>query len=606
MRGTAARWALFGFAVFLVAFAVRIANLDSAFVRGAARIPPADDLYHARRIVHSALRFPRVLDLDPDRGVGGAFCPWPPLYDLAAGGAARLLGGGDQAGVVARAVWFPPLFSALFAAAASVFVGSRLGLGAAGIAASGIALSPNLVAISRIGSLDHHFLEGPLACGVALGVWYALRSAHPQRAGLVLGLAVSVALLVQTALIVAAVLAALALLGLTATRSGPALSGAIGLGLAALTVAGYRLTRAPGYPDGEWFLGWAHVAVLLGAAVACGVAATLRARGRTGLGTAVLAAAAGGAIALSVPGFATAAVGGARFFGGDPWLSTIQEFTPLFTGANAIPHLDLLLLGGPALLVPLFVRRAFLRFDSGTRAVALFAAVFLLAALSSRRFLSTGLPLFAAAAAWVVADLGRRPGARAAAVAVVLVPAGIASWLWLRNPGPTVPPSAHPLIRAGQAIRQHPREPGGGRVLGPWSWGHLLGFASGHPVVIDNFGAALGRPLFEDALSVLLQCRDEHVARWCASHGVRFLVLENPAYFARSAERMLGSAGLYDASGAPTRRLQATFWWRAFFATGERPELDGFRRLYSDSLRYGGAFEGPAVEVWELVPGRGA
>jgi hypothetical protein len=143
-------------------------------------------------------------------------------------------------------------------------------------------------------------------------------------------------------------------------------------------------------------------------------------------------------------------------------------------------------------------------------------------------------------------------------------------------------------------------------VLGPWSWGHLLGFASGHPVVIDNFGAMLGRPLFEDALSVLLQSRDEHVARWCASHGVRFLVLENPAIFARSTERMLGSTGLYDASGAPSRRLRATFWWRAFFATGERPDLGRFRRLYGDPLRYGGAFEGPAVEVWELVPGRGA
>jgi len=143
-------------------------------------------------------------------------------------------------------------------------------------------------------------------------------------------------------------------------------------------------------------------------------------------------------------------------------------------------------------------------------------------------------------------------------------------------------------------------------VLGPWSWGHLLGFASGHPVVIDNFGAMLGRPLFEDALSVLLQTRDEHVARWCASHGVRFLVLENPASFARSAQRMLGGTGLYDASGAPTRLLRATFWWRAFFAAGDRPDLGRFRRLYSDSLRYGGAFEGPAVEVWELVPGRGA
>ena len=74
---------------FLAALALRVANAPMAFAGGAPQISPVDELYHWKRISYSALHFPRVLEFDPDRGDGGAFCPWPPLYDLAAGGAAR-------------------------------------------------------------------------------------------------------------------------------------------------------------------------------------------------------------------------------------------------------------------------------------------------------------------------------------------------------------------------------------------------------------------------------------------------------------------------------------------------------------------------------------
>ena len=85
MTGTSrpAAWLVAGAAA-LLALAARLANLGAAFPEGAAVIPPLDDLYHARRIVVSALDFPAVLEFDPARGAGGAFCPWPPLNDLAA------------------------------------------------------------------------------------------------------------------------------------------------------------------------------------------------------------------------------------------------------------------------------------------------------------------------------------------------------------------------------------------------------------------------------------------------------------------------------------------------------------------------------------------
>ncbi|MFY9551315.1 MAG: hypothetical protein WAU32_09215, partial [Thermoanaerobaculia bacterium] len=104
-----------GGAVFLLAFAVRAANARLAFAGGSPQVSPVDELYHAKRIVSSALHPLTVLDFDSARGTHGAFCPWPPLYDLAAGTAARALGGRTPAAVLRRAVWFPPLAAALAA-----------------------------------------------------------------------------------------------------------------------------------------------------------------------------------------------------------------------------------------------------------------------------------------------------------------------------------------------------------------------------------------------------------------------------------------------------------------------------------------------------------
>src|SRR5260370_38645750 len=86
--------------VFLAALGVRIG--------GSHDIPSFDDLYHAKRIAFTASHFPTVLTFDPDRGFDGAFCPWPPLYDLAMGTAVRI-------GLDVR--WIPPILFSTFAAA---------------------------------------------------------------------------------------------------------------------------------------------------------------------------------------------------------------------------------------------------------------------------------------------------------------------------------------------------------------------------------------------------------------------------------------------------------------------------------------------------------
>src|SRR5438067_8593536 len=84
------RWLAVAF--FAVALACRLLNAPYAFDGGKPRIAPVDELYHWKRMAYSAAHFPHVLEFDRDRGVSGAFCPWPPLYDVAAGGVARLLG----------------------------------------------------------------------------------------------------------------------------------------------------------------------------------------------------------------------------------------------------------------------------------------------------------------------------------------------------------------------------------------------------------------------------------------------------------------------------------------------------------------------------------
>src|SRR6266550_7083631 len=133
---------VFALCAFIVALALRLLNAPLAFDHGRPQISPIDELYHWKRISFSAAHFPQALEFDPDRQ---AFCPWPPLYDLTAGGAARLLGGRDSESVLRVIVWFPPLLGAAFVAIASFIIARHFGALAAIAAALALAASPFLV-----------------------------------------------------------------------------------------------------------------------------------------------------------------------------------------------------------------------------------------------------------------------------------------------------------------------------------------------------------------------------------------------------------------------------------------------------------------------------
>jgi len=305
-------------AAFVVALALRLLNAPLAFDHGRPQLSPVDELYHWKRISFSAAHFPQVLEFDSDRQ---AFCPWPPLYDLTAGGAARLLGGRDSESVLRRIVWFPPLLGAAFVAIASFIIARHFGALAAIAAALALAASPFLVTQSSIGNIDHHFLEWPLA--------FAILGAAASRRGALLGVALMAALFVQTALIIAAALAFVVLFLFRDRRAG-----AIGFAIAAIAVAAYRITRGAGYPNSPWFLGWPHVALLAGLAIA------LRKR--------PLAIVAGAALAaLALPSL----IEGSHFLAGDPWLGTIIEFQPIWKARGADLLSLLVGLGAGAILV---------------------------------------------------------------------------------------------------------------------------------------------------------------------------------------------------------------------------------------------------------------
>jgi asparagine N-glycosylation enzyme membrane subunit Stt3 len=605
-----------GAAVFLAAFLARVANVGQALPEGAPRVAPFDDLYHAFRMDQALTSPGRVSGFDPDRGPRGAFCPWPSLYDAAAGSAARALGARETRGLLERIFWLPPIAGSLFVAAAAFLLARRLDPWSGLLGGLAAALAPAFLEASRVGAIDHHFLEPPLLAAI---VWAAMRidgeggSQARLAQPALLAAALTAALLVQPALLLAAAAAAVAVL-FSAAPAGK-IDAALAFALAAAAVGVYRMLQPAGYPQSSWFLGIPHAACLAGAAAACAASAFLARRG-LGRWSSAAGAIVLGALALAAfPGAVSALSSGARFLRGDPWLDTIIEFQPLFvTGVRGIPA-GLTELGGGCLLLLVAAPR-FLADGRSRRRLAIVALLYLAAMLATRRFLVAGAPLLAFAGAVALFDLKRRSSRLAPiAGAVLVVPALLGSLPALLSPSAPVTPRAVPILRAAETLRARPGE---GRVLSSWSWGHVFHVLGGRPVVVDNFGASIGRGDFENALGIMLSPREEAVADYCRQTGVRFVVLENPLANLTVQAEAIGLPARYfvrtDPGGPPriTPSMRFSFWWRAYFDRGaaveeplrRSPAFERFRMIYADSgpAVGPGRFHGPAVQIWELEP----
>lgn len=607
-----------GALIFAAALLVRFSSFAEALPGGVPQVPPLDDLYHALRITYSAAHFPAVLDFDPARGIAGAFCPWPPLYDLLAGGCARLLGGTSPLGVLTRAAFFPPLVFSLFAGAVAAALALRAGPAAGLVAGAALAFSHPLWVVSRLGTLDHHFLEPPLLLAIVVSLHVACDERRPAFVrSLLLAAALTAALFVQTSFLLAAAVALGALL-LVAAADGRTLGiAAWAFGTAAAAVLLWGAAHPRSYPSSAWFLGTPHGAALAGAGVTCAVAAFLRDRSPSPFRRLVIAVAGGSAVALAVPAAASAYLEGARFLGGDPWLSTIAEFRPLFFGERATPFRDLLALGGGALLVFPFAVDAVRRRNRGRIILAVFALAFLAASVATRRFSVMAIPLLAIAGALVTAEAARKSRTAAfAAAALTAGPALALAPLWLGLHIPVVPPEATPMVRTAQRLQALP--PGEGRLLGPWSWGHLFHVIGNRPVILDNFGAMIGRTTFDDAHAALLLRRDAGFRSYLRRNGIRYVVLQNPVVAIRSFALCLDQPldpWLRRESPAgdpvPTRLLRSTVWWRLYESSSPRGSArvapGGFRLLYADPAAAGAPppWDGPAMVVWEFNDSQG-
>jgi asparagine N-glycosylation enzyme membrane subunit Stt3 len=593
---------------FSFAFLVRISNLETAFVGGVPQIPPFDELYHAKRIVYSSVHLFRVLDFDPDHGPRGAFCPWPPLYDMTAGAAARLLGGRTPTGVVARASWFPPLVASLVAAAIAGWLTRRRGWATGLLAGAGVALAAYFVDASRLTAIDHHFLEFPLVLGLVVAT-IALAEATTGRqarvAAGILAFALLIALLVQTAIVLAGAVVLATVLLFDGRKLVPRIAAGAGFLGAAAIVALYRAMQPVGYPDNEWYLGTTHAAALTAAAVACFTQWWLLRRRASFAGSVFAAGVAGIAVSLSIRNVPEALLGGSKFLGGDPWLASIVQFRGMFSDSEHV-WLDLAYLGGGFFLTAAAVASP--EWRRGRRVLLLpFALGFSLAALTSMRFLSISAPLCAITGAVALVDFARRyrsPLGRLAAGVLLFVPSIALVALRVANPPGAVTAQMVPLVRSADYLRARRDAPG--RVLGPWTWGHLFDVVAGRRVIVDNFGAMLGRTDFENAVGIVFATREKHVADYCASLGVRFVILPDPLpFFAANAEMSgLPLSAFATADSAPARLMRSTFWWRAYFEGGkERPGSEAFRyfRLAAVQTEPQPSGMRSAVQIWQLV-----
>lgn len=585
---------------------------------GVPQLSPFDEMYHAKRIVYSAAHPMRVLAFDPNRGVAGAYCPWPPLYDLTAGAAARLLGGTTPAGVVARASWFPVVFSSLIAAAVAAFLSRRIGWATGLLAGTAVAISTDFIDRSRLGSIDHHFLEFPLVLGIVCAAALVHRASDAREAlrnGTILGIALTAALLVQTALLLAgAIVLATVLVRNRRVRFARS-AAASGFLLSASFVFFYRQVQPPGYPDDHWYLGISHAAALAAAGTVCLAQVVLLDRGVRPARAALFSLAVGLLVIASVPGAPEALQSGSRFLGGDPWLASIVEFKPLFIGAGGLWWADVALLGGGLFLTAAMAANRPWR--QGGRALLLaFALAYSLAAVSSARFLAVSAPLCAVTGAIAVSDLRRTRGAVVAGLAasILLVPSLPLTAGRVINPAARVTPDMVPLLRTAEFLRSPAAAPG--KVLGPWSWGHLFNVVGGRGVLLDNFGTVGGQTHFENATAATLATREKTVADYCVDSGVRYVVLQDPlpyfvnhaesAGYPRSAfERPSSTPGTAESA---TPLMKSTFWWRAYFEGGrERPghgragaAFRHFRLVRVERAPQPAGIRS-AVQVWELV-----
>lgn len=509
---------------FALALAVRLLSVPAA-TEGGLRLASPDSYGHLRRATAVARSFPHVPVRDAwlNHPEGGIFI-WPPAFDLAAGGLARLAFGADatQAEVARVLAALPPLLGALHVVPLWLLARRVLSRRRAALAVASCALVPAAAIWSQFGHGDHHVAETLLLLLLLLALARARAPGLPRGAELgraaVAGSAVAAMVLTWQGAVFAAALAflwaslalrpraacllAVTATGLTALGTWPA---AAGLDLPFTFVS----------------FGWFQPALLLAGSAAVAALAAARAAGRERLACAGLAILLASAAAPLARPLASATLRGTRYVathaagsaadetdrGGylsypRDLLAVIAEARPLVrppvaaTLRSAIEELSPGLVLLPVAVLLWSRRRA------DRRLLALFGGSLLVMTLSQQRNVYYLAPFAALALAEALARLaprGRmrpRPVALAAAALLVALP-GLPHYgrivRYAGAPGTDLvetlerfrrlaPPAVDPAARPQPAPGTLPG------VCAPWSAGHFVTALSGAPAAADPFG----------------------------------------------------------------------------------------------------------------------
>jgi hypothetical protein len=155
-----------------------------------------DSLYHARRIIDTALDPSSFYQFDPKiHAPEGSVLTWPWGYDYALGWIVRL---GMEAGIAQQPIaildWIPPA-GVLLSVAMMMVLARRLSLSiwATALAGLSVAVSPLTPVLHGVGNVDHHWAEYVFVlASIGAGLKWFLR-ADNVRAACVLGIVLGIA-----------------------------------------------------------------------------------------------------------------------------------------------------------------------------------------------------------------------------------------------------------------------------------------------------------------------------------------------------------------------------------------------------------------------------
>jgi len=628
-------------AVGLLAVGARSLAPERVFTEDGLRLRGNDAYYHLLR-VQRTLEDGRVPVRDPWLSYpDGALIPWPPLFDGAVAGIARVFGGGPQnpSRVESVAAWTPVVIGLLsvlaLAAAGALILGPWEGV----LAALFLALLPGHVLFTRLGRLDQHGVEAMIMTGMAGAfVWIGRRrgAGKPARAGEVL-LAALMGLAFLTwqgsVLHLAVLMGALALLWIVHPEEGAArevsrsVAGAA-LGAAGILAVGIVVTDHPSSlltVSLAGLNGFHVAAVLMAAAFGWALPAAPGPGDWGGPGRFAQAALTAGVVLVAglllVPGLGAALLHGIEALGASSaWYGNIREFDPLLMAgfdplsveaSRALRWTGLALPVAPVAAVVLARRggRFFVPSRTGgrpARAFLLFWGLsFLALALMRQRFLiyaTAPLALWLAAlaveAARALARRTRRgwmpPTAAASFAAVVLVPC--VSWYAGQLGSGGEDPDRQALMEALAWLRHRPAPlPDRPAVFAEWDYGHLVQYEAGKPVLVSPFGTDLGEAAMRDFADAFTTDDPERLEAILERRSVGFLILTEPVTEAVFSQD-------FAPAGTP-ELVQLTLDWRAgasvrvldpFWATAAA------RLYYRDGMVPAG-FEGEALGRYRLV-----